>query len=203
MSVELVAGLIVFAVVTLFTPGPNNLMLMASGLNYGFERTQPHVIGVALGFGFMVLLIGLGIGAVFAAYPGLYSILKFVGAAYLLYLAWRIATAPSIENDGGGGSGRPMTFFQAVAFQWVNPKGWVMAIASVTAYAALLAFPFNILAIAAVFAILGLLSAWTWVLFGLGIKRLVTNRRAVRIVNVGMALALVASLYPVFAAHAI
>ena len=201
MSVELAVGLIGFAVVTLFTPGPNNLMLMASGLNYGFERTQPHATGVALGFGFMVLLVGLGIGAIFSAYPILYSVLRFVGAAYLLFLAWRIATAGPFEENGGS-IRRLMTFLQAVAFQWVNPKAWVMAIASVTVYAALLAFPLNILAISAVFATIGVLSAWTWVLFGLGIKRLVRNPRAVRVVNLVMALALVASLYPVLAGHA-
>ena len=200
MSLELAVGLVGFAIVTLFTPGPNNLMLMASGLNYGFERTQPHATGVALGFGFMVLLVGLGIGALFTAFPVLYSVLRFVGAAYLLYLAWRIATAGPIEQSGRS-TGRPMTFLQAVAFQWVNPKAWVMAVAAVTVYAALLAFPLNVVAIAGVFATLGFLSAWTWVLFGLGIKRLVTNPRAVRVLNVVMALALVASLYPVFAGH--
>ena len=118
------------------------------GLNFGFSRTLPHAFGVALGFGFLVLVVGLGLGAVFAAYPAIYSVLKFAGAAYLLYLAWRIAMGPV----AGGGRGRPLTFIEGAAFQWINPKGWVMAIGAVTAYAAIAGFPVNMVLIAALFA---------------------------------------------------
>ena len=196
-SVELLAGFVGFAVVTLFSPGPNNLMLMASGLNYGFARTQPHVVGVAFGFGFLNLMVGLGLGAAFATYPALYAVLKYVGAAYLLFLAWKVATAgpPSTE---GQTAGRPMTFLQAAAFQWVNPKAWAMALGAIASFAAIADYPTNVIGLAAIFTSIGLVSAWTWVLLGLGVRRIVGDERLVRVINGAMALLLVASLIPVF-----
>jgi threonine/homoserine/homoserine lactone efflux protein len=195
MSYDLLAAFVAFAVATLFTPGPNNIMLMTSGLNFGFARTLPHAFGVALGFGFLVLVVGLGLGAVFAAYPAIYSVLKFAGAAYLLYLAWRIANSGPAN---GGMRGRPLTFLEGAAFQWINPKGWVMAVGAVTAYAAVARFPLNIVLIAAIFAGLGTLSSWTWLLFGTSLRTIVTDPQKVRVFNVVMALALAGSLIPVF-----
>ena len=195
MSYELFVAFVVFAVVTLFTPGPNNVMLMASGLNFGFRRTLPHVAGVDLGFGFMVLVVGIGLGAIFTAVPMLYTVLKFVAAAYLLYLAWKIATAGTIHEDAGA---RPFTFLQAAAFQWVNPKGWIMAIGAVATYAAIAAFPFNTILMVVVFIVFGLASSLTWLLFGTGLRRIVTNPRSVRVFNFAMAGLLVVSLIPVF-----
>ncbi len=196
MSHELLAAFVVFAVATLFTPGPNNIMLMASGLNFGLPRTVPHGIGVPLGFGFMVLVVGLGLGAVFAAYPLAYQVLKYVGAAYLLYLAWRIANATSAHGDSS--RARPFTFLQAAAFQWVNAKAWVMAIGAVTAYAGITSFPLNTILIAAIFTVLGTASSFTWVLFGTGLKQVVNDPRSIRIFNLAMAALLAASLIPVF-----
>jgi threonine/homoserine/homoserine lactone efflux protein len=198
MSSELFWALLVFALVTLFTPGPNNTMLMASGLNFGFRRGLPHLWGVALGFGVMVLAVGLGLGAVFAAYPAAYTVLKYAGAAYLLYLAWQIATAGPME-DGGEARGRPITFLQGAAFQWLNPKGWVMAVGAVSTYAAVAPFPANMALIASLFGGLGIVSSATWLGFGTGLQRLLTSPRAVRTVNVVMALLLVASLWPILA----
>jgi threonine/homoserine/homoserine lactone efflux protein len=195
MSHQLLAAFVVFAIATLFNPGPNNIMLMTSGLNFGFARTLPHAFGVALGFGFLVLVVGLGLGAVFAAYPAIYAVLKFAGAAYLLYLAWRIAIAGPVA---GSARGRPLTFLEGAAFQWINPKGWVMAIGAVTAYAAIARFPLNIVLIAAIFTGFGTLSSWTWLLFGTGLKAVVTDPEKVRVFNIVMALALAASLVPVF-----
>lgn len=193
---NLLWALFVFVVVTLITPGPNNAMLMTTGLNFGFRRGQPHLWGVALGFAVMVLAVGLGLGAVFAAYPAVYTALKFLGAAYLLYLAWQIATAGPIEV-GGETSGRPITFLEAAAFQWLNPKGWVMAVGAVSAYAGVAAFPLNMLLIASLFGSLGIVSSATWLGFGTALKRLLTSPRAVRVVNITMALLLVASLWPI------
>jgi threonine/homoserine/homoserine lactone efflux protein len=197
MPSELVWALLLFVVVTLFTPGPNNAMLMASGLNFGFRRGLPHLWGVAIGFGVMVLAVGVGLGAVFEAYPAVYVVLKYAGAAYLLYLAWQIATAGSI-GEGGEAGGRPITFLEASAFQWLNPKGWVMAVGAVSAYAAVAAFPWNVVLIAALFGSLGILSSATWLGFGTGLRRLLRSPRAVRSVNIVMALLLVASLWPIF-----
>ena len=196
MSADLLVALAAFCAVTLITPGPNNVMLMTSGLNFGFRRAQPHMWGVTLGFAVMVFAVGLGLGAIFAAYPLIYTVLKYAGAVYLLYLAWAIAMS-SPMNPGEAGVGTPMTFLQAAAFQWVNPKGWVMAVGAVSAYAGVGIFPLNITLIAVLFGVLGVVSSATWVLLGQTLQRLLTNARAVRIFNVAMALALVASLWPV------
>ncbi len=196
MSAELFGALTIFAIATLFTPGPNNVMLMTSGVNFGFQRTWPHALGVTIGFSLMVLLVGLGLGAVFAAYPTLYTVIKYAGAAYLLYLAWLIGTSDKVEEKGG--KGRPLSFLEAAAFQWINPKGWVMVVGAVTTYAAVTAFPFNMITMAVIFGIFGLASSLTWVLFGTGLRRFLRERRAVRIFNIAMALLLVASLVPVF-----
>ena len=195
MSLELLGAFVVFAVATLFTPGPNNVMLMASGLNFGFARTLPHLLGVTLGFGFLVLVVGFGLGAVFAAYPAIYTVVKFAGAAYLVYLAWRIATAGAAKGEGGG---RPFTFVQAAAFQWVNAKGWVIAIGAVTAYAAVAPYPLNIFLLAGVFTLFGAASSTTWLLFGTVLKRVVSDPRSVAIFNRTRAVLLVLSLVPVF-----
>jgi threonine/homoserine/homoserine lactone efflux protein len=146
----------------------------------------------------MVLAVGLGLGTVFQLYPALYTVLKYVGAAYLLYLAWQIATAGSPKESGTIGS-QPITFLQGAAFQWLNPKGWVMAVGAISTYAAVAAFPGNVLLIAGLFGSLGILSSATWLGVGTGLKRLLKSPLAVRVVNVGMALLLVASLWPILA----
>lgn len=195
MSLELFSALCLFAAVTLFTPGPNNVMLMASGLNFGFRRTLPHLLGVVFGFGAMVLLIALGLGTVFSAVPWLYDVLKVVAAVYLLYLAWKIANAGAVEESRRP---NPMTFVQASAFQWVNPKAWIMAIGAVTSYAAVTVFPFNAIVIAAVFVAIGWASAVVWLSFGTGMRSLISDQKIVRIFNYVMAFLLVLSLVPVF-----
>lgn len=195
---DLLVALAVFCLVTLFTPGPNNLMLMTSGLNFGVRRGVPHMLGVVLGFSLMVLIVGLGLGAIFEAWPLLYLVLKYAGAAYLLYLAWQIAVSES--PSPGTDSGRsPIGFFQAAAFQWVNPKAWVMAVGAVSTYAAVAPFPLNVIVIAALFGVFGLASSGTWLGFGVALQRLLKDPRAVRAFNFIMALLLVASLYPIFA----
>jgi len=121
MSTEVFLALLGYAFVTSITPGPNNLMLLASGVNFGFIRTIPHMLGVGIGFFVMLLAVGFGLGAVFTAFPALHLVLKVLGSAYLLYLAWRIATTRSLAKEGKAGA-VPMTFLEAAAFQWVNPK---------------------------------------------------------------------------------
>jgi threonine/homoserine/homoserine lactone efflux protein len=143
MSHSLLIAFVIFAVVMFFTPGPNNIMLLSSGLTYGFRRTVPHIAGVTFGFAFMVGAVGVGLGAVFIAYPVLQTILKYLGVAYLIYLAAMIAMSEPVEPDQEGGRG-PMTFWGAAMFQWVNAKGWVMVIGTITAYAAIASFPWNI-----------------------------------------------------------
>ena len=194
MTYELIAALAVFAFVSSITPGPNNLMLMASGANFGFVRTIPHMAGVALGFVFMVVLVGLGLSQIFETYPISHTILKVLSVAYLLFLAWKIANAAPIGGRDAAGS--PMTFLQAAAFQWVNPKAWAMALTAVTVYA-----PSNsalgMVIVAVVFGTINLPSIGSWTLLGQQIARVLTNTKRLVAFNWTMAVLLVLSLYPV------
>jgi threonine/homoserine/homoserine lactone efflux protein len=198
MSQQLVVAFVIFATAALYTPGPNNVMLMASGLNFGFRRTLPHVLGVAIGFAVQVAVIGLGLGAVFEAWPVLHTVLKYAGAAYLIYLAVLIARSGPADTAGAA-AGRPMTFFGAAMFQWINIKGWVIAVGTITAYAAIASYPWNILTLAGLLLALGITSSVTWVWFGTSLQAVVKSPRAVRIFNIAMAVLLLASLYPVLA----
>ena len=119
-----------FAFVTSITPGPNNLMLLASGMNYGFARTVPHMLGISVGFGVMCLAVGFGLHELFTRHPVVYEVMKWAGVAYLLYLAWRIATAGVVSDAKGSARGKPLTLWEAAAFQWINPKAWAMAVSA-------------------------------------------------------------------------
>jgi len=197
MSNSLLIAFVVFAVMMFFTPGPNNIMLLSSGLTYGFRRTVPHIAGITVGFAFMIGAVGIGLGTVFIAYPVLQMILKYAGAAYLIYLAAVIALSEPGEPDQENARG-PMTFWGAAMFQWVNAKGWVMVIGTITAYAAIASFPWNIAIQVALSLILGAVSCTAWALFGTALRPILTSPMAVRAFNVVMALLLLASLYPVF-----
>ena len=196
MSQPLLIAFVMFAVVMFFTPGPNNIMLLSSGLTHGFRRTLPHMAGVTIGVAFMVAAVGLGLGTIFIAYPVLQTILKYAGAAYLVYLAVAIAMsgAPSAQDNRRG----PMTFWGAAVFQWINAKGWVMVIGTITAYAAIASFPWNILIQTAISLVMGALSTVAWALFGSALRPVLRSPTAVRVFNIVMAALLLASLYPVF-----
>lgn len=185
MTSSLFYAFLVFMVVMYFTPGPNNIMLLSSGLTYGFRCTIPHIAGIVFGFAFMVAAVGLGLGTVFLAYPILQTLLKYAGAAYLIYLAAVIAMSGPVKPGEGKARG-PMAFWSAAIFQWINAKGWVIVIGTITAYAAIAQFPFNI-------AIQTVIS-----LFGTALRPVLTSERLVRAFNVLMAILLLASLYPVF-----
>lgn len=194
MTYELILPLMMFALVSSITPGPNNLMLLASGANFGFRRTLPHMLGISLGFAFMVFLVGLGLAQVFELYPVLKLALKVLAVAYMVYLAWKIANAAAPK--AAAEAGKPFTFLQAAAFQWVNPKAWAMALTAVTIYAP--SQEFTVIAVvAAVFAAVNLPSVTLWVVLGQQAQRILTNQRRLRVFNVTMALLLVASLYSV------
>lgn len=194
MTYELVLALAVFAFVSSITPGPNNLMLMASGANFGFRRTVPHMLGVAIGFVIMVLLVGAGLVQIFDAYPISHTILKTASVVYLLWLAWKIANAA--PTNGETSSGTPMTFLQAAAFQWVNPKAWTMALTAITAYTPARTVE-AILLVAIVFGAVNLPSVGSWTLLGQQMARFLRDPKMLRAFNWFMAALLVASLYPV------
>lgn len=195
MDMHILWGLIAFSLVSSITPGPNNLMLMASGANYGFQRSIPHMLGVALGFVFMVAMVGLGLMQLFDALPSSYLVLKVLSVSYLLYLAARIATA-SPAGNAESGRGRPLNFAQAAAFQWVNPKAWTMALTAISVYA-----PTRDMAavalVAAVFGLVNLPSVSLWTVLGFQLQRVLSQPRHLRLFNGVMALLLVGSLYPV------
>jgi threonine/homoserine/homoserine lactone efflux protein len=197
MSHSLLIAFVMFAAVMFFTPGPNNIMLLSSGLTYGFRPTIPHIMGITVGFAFMVGAVGLGLGTIFIAYPVLQTILKYAGVAYLIYLAAVIAMSEPVTPDQDNRRG-PMTFWGAAMFQWVNAKGWVMVIGTITAYAAIAAYPWNIAIQVALSLLLGALSCTAWALFGSSLRPILSSRRAVRAFNIVMAVLLLASLYPVF-----
>jgi threonine/homoserine/homoserine lactone efflux protein len=197
MSQSLLTAFVLFAFVMCFTPGPNNVMLLSSGVTYGFSRTIPHIAGITFGFAFMVGAVGLGLGTVFIAYPVLQTILKYAGVAYLVYLAAAIAMSGPVTADQDNRRG-PMTAWGAAVFQWVNVKGWVMVIGTITTYATIASFPFNILIQTGVTLVMGAASTVTWALFGTALRPLLSSARAVRTFNIVMAVLLLASLYPVF-----
>lgn len=194
MNIDVLPALALFAFVSSATPGPNNLMLMASGANYGFRRTIPHMLGISIGFMVLMLLTGIGLGRVFETYPISHTVLKVISVIYMLYLAWKIANAAPVKERSV--SGKPMTFFQAAAFQWVNPKAWAMALTAITVYVADNGWIMLMLA-AAAFACVNLPSVTLWTVLGQQMARFLTSPIRLRAFNWIMAALLVASLYPV------
>ncbi len=194
----MLTGLAAFALVSSITPGPNNLMLMASGANFGFRLTIPHMLGVALGFTLMVLLVGLGLVELFTAYPLSHTILKIVSVAYLLFLAWKIATSapPPASAGDSAARGKPFTFIQAALFQWVNPKAWAMALTALSVYSPSQSLG-AVALVAAVFGCINLPSVSLWVVLGQQMRKLLTSPKRLAVFNFSMAVLLVASLYPV------
>jgi len=195
MNYEIISALIIFSFVSSITPGPNNLMLMSSGVNFGFKRTLPHMFGVAAGFTLMVVLVGLGIMQVFDIYPLSYQILKVISVSYLFYLAYKIATSGAITATNAV-KVAPMTFLQAALFQWVNPKAWTMALTAISVYAPSKSVS-AIMFVALVFGMVNLPCISCWAILGQQMQRLLSSYRRLRIFNFSMALLLVLSLYPV------
>lgn len=194
MNFETLPALILFAMVSSITPGPNNLMLMASGANFGFMRTIPHMLGISIGFMVLMLLTGLGLAQIFDIYPVSHTILKVVSVIYMVWLAWKIANAAPVQKRAA--TGRPMTFLQAAAFQWVNPKAWAMALTANTVYVG--GGDYALLALACVvFATVNLPSVSLWTILGQQMARLLTKPARLRAFNWTMAILLIASLYPV------
>jgi threonine/homoserine/homoserine lactone efflux protein len=168
-------------------------MITASGANFGFRRTIPHLLGIVIGFPVMTLAIGIGLGELFKTWPVVHAVLKYAGTAYLLYLAYRIATAA--RSGEAQARGRPLTFLEAAAFQRANPKGWMMAVGAVSAYTTVGGDPFlQSLIIAVVIGVIAIPAVGVWALFGVAVRRFLRSDRALRIFNLGMAALLVASL---------
>ena len=190
MDTQTLLALTGFAMAASWTPGPNNMMLAASGATFGWRATVPHAMGVSLGYPVMIFLIALGLGEIFQRSAVLRNGLAWGGFAVMLYLGWRIAMAGAAKS---GARSRPLNFVEAAAFQWVNPKGWVMAIAAAATYASGGAPLREAGVLAAVFLAVSLPGAQGWTLFGVGIGRMLGTGARLRTFNVTMGLLLASS----------
>ncbi len=193
MTLDALAALALFALVSSLSPGPNNLMLMASGVNFGFARTVPHMLGVAGGFVVMVVLVGLGLAGLLARSPLAETALRVACLLYLCWLAWRIAQAAAPESAEAGA--RPFSLAQAAAFQWVNPKAWAMALTALGAYAPAQDLG-TVVLVALVFGAVNLPSVSVWVLMGERLRTVLQDRRRRQVFNWTMAGLLIVSAVP-------
>jgi len=225
-------GAALFMLVSSITPGPNNTMLMASGVHFGYRRTLAHLMGVQMGFGFMLIAVGLGLHAVLAQFPAFYDLVRFAGGAYMVWMAWSLATArpqvpvPAALEDGlhsaqaphtsqtsqarpapgmqharqalpsAQEEAKPLGFWGAVLFQWVNPKAWVMAVTVMSAYAPPGAGLLQIAPLGLMFMVLGFPCSSVWVGFGSALRSYLQDAFRMRVFNCSMAAALLLSLYP-------
>lgn len=200
MPPDALIALCVFAFVSSITPGPNNLMLLASGMNFGFHGTIPHMLGISMGFFAMLVAVGFGLAEVFAHIPALYMVMKWLGGAYLLYLAWRIANAGVVRVDERTATGKPLGFLGAALFQWVNPKAWAMAVSAYSIYVPLPVAWTLVVTVAVIFTLINLPCVSSWAMFGTVLRRWLKEPRYARVFNVVMALLLAATLWPMFGA---
>lgn len=194
MTVDLFLALMVFAFVMSVTPGPNNVMLLASGVNHGFQRSIPHMLGITFGFSFMIVVVGLGLGQMFERFPITYEILRYAGGAYMLWLAWRIANSGPVGE--GKTSGSPLTFLQAALFQWVNPKAWVITISAIATYTPGDGSLWPVILVALVCGVVNFPTIGLWTMFGTLLRSMLTQPTFLRVFNISMAVLLVLSLAP-------
>ncbi|CAN7447206.1 LysE family translocator [Pararhizobium sp. LjRoot238] len=194
MQADTFLALFLFAFTTSITPGPNNMMLFASGVNFGFARTIPHMFGIGAGFLSLLIAVGLGLGALLHSVPLLYTALKFAGGAYLVWIAWKIGTSRTLSE--GKANAVPMTFLQAAAFQWINPKAWVMAVTAMATYTSEQSYLASVVFVGIVFAIVNVPSVSTWAGFGSALRQWLSEPVRLKWFNITMAVLLVVSLWP-------
>jgi len=195
-TLPMLVSIISFAFATAMTPGPNNFMLLSSGLTFGYKRTLAHIIGVMVGFPIMIMAVGLGLGSVFTMYPIMYDVLKVVGILYLLWMAWKVATSSSSMGTSDEVK-KPFTLLQAMLFQWVNPKAWVMVITAIGSFITVKEDAFlQVLFIAFTYLIIGMLSTNFWALGGVYLHKFISNVQSIKIFNVLMAVLIVLSVVP-------
>ena len=200
MNQDVLIAASLFSFVSSITPGPNNMMMLASGVNFGFRRSVPHWLGICGGFTFMLCAVGLGLHTLLADHPAFYDLLRYTGSAYLIWMAWRLATATatpaSQDDDAPKSEARPLGVWAAAAFQWVNPKAWVMAVTAMSAYLPARAQAIDVVALALLFGVINLPCVACWAGGGAALRRFLQDPLRLRIFNISMALALLASLYP-------
>jgi len=194
LYLEYYCSLFIFTFVAGITPGPNNMMLMTSGLNHGIRKSLPHYLGVCIGFPVMVAAIGFGMGAVFSKYPSIYLYLKISGITYLFYLAWKIANTGNPKTAQK--IGKPFSFIQAAAFQWLNPKAWAIAVGALAAFTSKENFTVNVFTVILAYLVMGLICMALWLKLGQSLKRFLQTGNRVNYFNIVMAVLLVLSVIP-------
>ena len=195
MTFETLLAATLFALVSSITPGPNNTMLLASGVNFGFRKSLWHLAGVQIGFWFLLLITALGLHSALTHFPNFYLVLRIAGGAYLLWIAFKLSTSGPAAAEATAQS-KPMGFWAAAAFQWINPKAWVMTITCMSTYLPVEASAADMTTLIAMFVVVGLPCSFIWLGFGQALRQWLQDPVRLRIFNVTMALALVASLYP-------
>lgn len=193
---QLTPDFLLFCFIMAFTPGPNNIMIMTSGLNHGVRASVPHLAGISIGVPAMFIAVGLGLREIFLRYPQLHIAIKIIGVLYLIYLSWQIARASAVESKQGLAA--PLTFLQSMLFQWVNPKSWLISGTTVAAFTVVgTELLSQILLIALVFLFAAFISSGTWLLFGMSLQKLLKKRRYRHVFNITMAVLLLLSVLPI------
>lgn len=197
-TVAMIISIATFTISTVTTPGPNNIMLLSSGLTFGYKKTIPHMSGIIVGFPFMVVLVGLGMGVIFEKFPIILSILKIVGILYLFWMAFKIANNTSSYEVEEGQKSKPFTFFQAAIFQWVNPKAWIMAITAISIFVTANENSYlQVITIAFIYLLSSIISTNSWAFGGVVLKKFIKNESSVKKLNIIMAVLLIASVLPI------
>ncbi|MEH6631196.1 MAG: LysE family translocator [Halopseudomonas aestusnigri] len=194
---SLIVLIIPFAFSLTVSPGPNNVMAMASATNFGYRRSLPVISGFAMGLGSMIFASGLGLGQIFIIFPLVHEIMKYVAVAYLLYLAWKIAGSGGVKETNV--EQKPLSFIQGVLFQWVNPKAWIVSISAVASFSMPDAEPLlQSSLIALIFTLVAFPSVSIWAVIGSTIAKYLQSPRVLKIFNLAIATLLVLSLLPLF-----
>lgn len=189
MELSLFLSMLGFLWVAAITPGPNNMLLTASAANFGFMRSLLLLIGIMIGMQIMLLMVAFGVGSLILLYPALHLILKIAGSLYLLWLSWKIASAPYEELDTATAPPKPMPFWQGGLLQLINPKAWLMALGAVASFSlAGTQYLPSVVAISIGLALVNLLSGVIWLGFGAMIGRILRGRRAWKTFNIAMGL---------------
>jgi len=196
-TIAMILSIATFTMSTVMSPGPNNIMLLSSGLTFGYKKTIPHMFGIILGFPLMVLIIGLGLGALFEQFPFVLNTLKIVGILYLFWMAFKIARNTSSYEVDENSQSKSFTFMQSALFQWVNPKAWIMAITAISVFVSSNENSIiQVLVIAFIYFLSLCISSNTWAFGGILLKKFIKDSKSVQKINIVMALLLVGSVLP-------
>lgn len=187
---------LLFCFSTTITPGPNNLMLLHSGLHFGVKQSLPHFLGVCFGFGLMVFVVALGLGTIFLKYPEIKTLLKVVGSAYMLYLAWRtVSSNIRFENNI---ERKPLTATHAMLFQWVNPKAWIMTVGTISLFTLAENDMNNALLLSLTYFFMCIVCVGLWLVGGVFLQKILKNKQHQKWFNISLAVCLVASIALIF-----